>query len=78
MIAQVTLPSGRTVIDTGKVPIGLRYESRHVERGAHALMWQDIFTTELPPRSDWTPPPKPMPVSPSWWQRVARWFKEQA
>jgi hypothetical protein len=72
MIARVTLPSGRTVIDTGKLYIGIAAdEYRPPEQGEHARIFQRLLTTPLPPR-EWHPTPPVIDLKPSLRKRVAQ------
>lgn len=77
MIARVTLPSGRTVIDTGKVLVGILAAPKPAEQGSHAQLLQRLLTTPLPPR-EWHSHPVRFHVSPSLWQRVARLINPNA
>jgi hypothetical protein len=74
MIARVTLPSGRTVLDTGKVMIGLLHEPRHVEEGSQALLIQRLLTTRVP--REWHTAPRVIRLRRSLWQRLRDWWLE--
>jgi hypothetical protein len=70
VIARVTLPSGRTVLDTGKVQIGiLAAVQRQPEIGEHARMWQRVLTSEIP--REWYDTPAVIDLKPSLRKRVA-------
>lgn len=75
MIARVTLPSGRVVIDTGKVRIGLlAAPPRQPEAGSHALLIQTLLTTVVP--REWHQTPRVIRLRRSWWQRLRDWWME--
>lgn len=76
MIARVTLPSGRVVIDTGRLFIGIAAsEYRPPEQGEHARMWQRILTTPMP--RQWVETPPVIYTRPSLMQRIARLWSER-
>jgi hypothetical protein len=76
MIARVTLPSGRTVLETRTgLRIGLlATEYRPPEPGEHARMWQRLFTTPMPRL--WFETPRVIRLRRSWWQRLRDWWME--
>lgn len=75
MIARVTLPSGRTVLDTGRVQIGiLASEYRPPMPGEHARIWQRVLTTPVP--RQWHETPRIVHLRRSWWQRLRDWWME--
>jgi hypothetical protein len=75
VIARVTLPSGRTVLDTGRVQIGLlATQQRQPDPGAHAQLWQRVFTTPVP--RQWHKTPRVIRLRRSWWQRLRDWWLE--
>lgn len=75
MIARVTLPSGKTVLDTGRVLIGIAAtEYRPPEPGEHARMWQRVFTTPLV--REWHQTPRVIRLRRSLWQRLRDWWME--
>jgi hypothetical protein len=68
VIARVTLPSGKTVIDTGRVLIGILAENRPPEQGEHARIWQRVLTAEIP--RQWEETPRVIKTKPSLWERI--------
>jgi hypothetical protein len=64
--------NGREVIDTGKVYIGLRHESRYVEQGEHAKLIQRLLTTPLP--RQWVDTPRVVILKPTLWGRIRDWW----
>ena len=72
MVAQrITLPSGRTVLDTGRVLIGLRAEPRPQDQGSHAELFQRLICTPLPKR--WEPAQRVVPLT--WYGRLVQRIK---
>lgn len=72
-ITRVTLPSGRIVLDTGKVRIGLRAPDKPAEQGEHARIIQRVMCTPLP--RQWQEHPHAFYVSPSPWRRILELLK---
>lgn len=70
MIARVTLPSGRVVLDTGKVKVGLLATTHKPPApGSHAELMQRVLCTPLP--KVWHDAPPVIDLKPSLRKRVA-------
>lgn len=76
MTTHITLPSGRTVIDTGRVLIGLRAPAKIVrDPGVSAEIIQRALCAK--PRREWEPERPVVQVSRPLWRRVVdavRWM----
>lgn len=73
MIARITLPSGRVVIDTGRVQIGLLAQPhKPPQPGSQAELMQRVLTAPLP--REWHEHPTTFPVSRPLWRRVLDLF----
>jgi len=73
VIARVTLPSGRVVIDTGRVQIGLLAQPhKPPQPGSQAELMQRVLTAPLP--REWHEHPQEFHVSPSLFQRLRGFF----
>lgn len=71
MIARVTLASGKTVLDTGRVLIGIRAPANPPrDPGVSAEVLQRVLCAPMP--RQWEPAPREFHVSPSFWQRLVR------
>ena len=73
MVAQrITLPSGRTVIDTGRVKIGiLAQPHKPPQPGSHAELFQRVICTPIP--KQWEPAQRVVPLT--WYGRVIQRIK---
>lgn len=70
IIERVTLPSGRQLVSTGKVVIGIAHQPQPHRRdpGTQAEIIQRVLCTPLP--REWHEHPRAFQPSRPWWRRA--------